>query len=223
MRPYKHNLPPEYELVYQFTVHQVGKRSKIIMSNNLSLTTLNSDKVRSNVSVQRQLTGWVLVNALVHIVPICEKEQNMSNNILLTILYPDKVQSNASDPNLVYYKSVNCGFVFARACFTFQVCWFSDIHLSVFVLTNKPPQYYQFVTTVVWLLFSAVVVIMFSGGMVELTEVLTDYWELQMNSFSSTVFHSFLAWGCENNYRISANRRRGVYLFRWSVWCAALE
>ena len=23
----------------------------------------------------------------------------------------------------------------------------------------------------------------------------------------------------QHNYRISANRRRGVYLFRWSVWC----
>jgi len=53
MCPYKSNLPPEYELVHQFIVYQVGERSKIIMSNNLSLITLNPDKVRLNVSLQR--------------------------------------------------------------------------------------------------------------------------------------------------------------------------
>ena len=67
--------------MHQLIVYQVGKRGKIIMSNNLSLTTLNPDKAQS----------------LVHIVPIWGKEQNISNNILLTILYPDKVQSNASE------------------------------------------------------------------------------------------------------------------------------
>ena len=188
MCPYEGNLPPEYELMHQFTMYQVGKRSKICQThitfnldkvqlnmsiqrqlpswekeqNNLSLTTLNPDKVQSNVSVQRQLTFWVWVNAPVHSVPSCEKEQNMSNNLLLTTLNPDKVQSNVSVrqltnwvwvntqvhsvpswekeqttyhsqhliltrcskmcPNLVYYKSLNLWFCFARACFTSQVC-----------------------------------------------------------------------------------------------------
>jgi len=51
MCPYKGNLPTEYELMHQFTVYQVGKRSKKIMSNNLLLLTLDPDKVQSNVSL----------------------------------------------------------------------------------------------------------------------------------------------------------------------------
>ena len=50
MCPYKGNLPAEYELVHQFIVYQ-GKEQN--MSNNLSLKTLNPDKVQSNVSLQR--------------------------------------------------------------------------------------------------------------------------------------------------------------------------
>ena len=53
MCPYNGNLPPEYELVHQLIVNEVGKRRKILMSNNLSLTTFNPDKVWSNVSPQR--------------------------------------------------------------------------------------------------------------------------------------------------------------------------
>ena len=94
---YKGNLPAEYELVHQFIVYQVGKRNKIIMSNNLPLTTLNPDKLRSNVSIQRQLTSWVWVSAPVHSVTNLEKVQIiMSNNLLLTTLNPDKVRSNVS-------------------------------------------------------------------------------------------------------------------------------
>ena len=48
MCPYKGNLPPEYELVHQFIVYQEKEQN---MSNNLLLTTLNPDKVRSKVSV----------------------------------------------------------------------------------------------------------------------------------------------------------------------------
>ena len=66
MCPYKGNLPPEYEIVHQLIVYQEKKQN---MSNNLSLTTLNPDKERSNVSVQRQLTSWVWVSAPVDSVP----------------------------------------------------------------------------------------------------------------------------------------------------------
>ena len=96
MCPYKGNLPPEYiiESVHQLIVYQVGKRSKIIMSNNLSLTTLNPDKVclmcpyKGNVPAEYELVHQFIVYQ--------EKEQNMSNNLSLTTLNPDKVWSNVS-------------------------------------------------------------------------------------------------------------------------------
>ena len=47
---YRKNVPAEYELARQFIVYQEKEQN---MSNNLSLTTLNPDKVRSNVSPQR--------------------------------------------------------------------------------------------------------------------------------------------------------------------------
>ena len=80
--------------MHQFTVYQVGKSSKIIMSNNLSLTTLNPDKVRlmcpckGNVPAEYELAHQFIVYQ--------EKEQNISNNLSLTTLNPDKVRSNVS-------------------------------------------------------------------------------------------------------------------------------
>ena len=86
---YKGNLPTEYELIHKFIVYQVGKRSKRCQS----LTTLNDDKVQSNVSVQRQLTYWVWVIAPVHSGPIGKKSKRCQS---LTTLNADKVQSNVS-------------------------------------------------------------------------------------------------------------------------------
>ena len=97
MCPCKGNLPAEYELMHQLIVYQVGKWSKIIMSNNLSLTTLNPDKLRPNASVQSNLPPeYELVHQFtVHQVGKRSKII-ISNNLSLTTLNPDKARSNVS-------------------------------------------------------------------------------------------------------------------------------
>ena len=50
--PYEGNLPAEYGPVHSVPSWEKEK----IMSNDLSLTTRNLDKVQSNMSMQRQLT-----------------------------------------------------------------------------------------------------------------------------------------------------------------------
>ena len=56
------------------------------------------------------------------------------------------------------------------------------------------------------------------GGTRECISEATSLWEHNSEVlWSSKLSNS--ASICYYNYRISANRRRGVYLFRWSVWC----
>ena len=71
-RPYKQNLPAEYELMHQFTVYQEGKGAKyeIVIKQFI---THNTDKsimtMQTNATIQTKLTTWVWVNAPVHSVP----------------------------------------------------------------------------------------------------------------------------------------------------------
>ena len=95
MCPYKGNLPPEYELVHQFTVYQVEKRSKIIMSNNSQHSILTRYgqmcPYKGNLPTEYEFVHELIVYQVGKRSKII-----MPNNLSLTTLNPDKVRSNVS-------------------------------------------------------------------------------------------------------------------------------